>query len=271
MTPSLSHEVLERIREQLRKNNKIMAVRLYREATSLGLAESLQAVEAIAAGVRSVATAAPQVLQSTVAKVKDVSEHEQWPQIRDEILRGNVIEAIKLFRQAMDVPLLEAKRGVEALAEKMQASGETPTPSPMATPPPLPSQEVPSPTDALNSAWARIRSEVLRGNKLEAIRIYRESHRVGLAEAKKIVESYHTSLTGRPRTELRTPASSKLMGCGFLLLAVGAVLVGLTGMHEASQNEAVPSFKRWIPWIGAVCFIAAAISALRARRKDGEN
>jgi threonine/homoserine/homoserine lactone efflux protein len=53
-------------------------------------------------------------------------------------------------------------------------------------------------------------------------------------------------------------------------LLVG-ILVGLTGMYEASQNEAAPSLKRWIPWIGAVCFIGAAISALRARRKDGEN
>lgn len=40
-------ELLERIRDQLRQGQKIGAIKLYREATGLGLAEAKHAVEAI--------------------------------------------------------------------------------------------------------------------------------------------------------------------------------------------------------------------------------
>jgi len=45
MDTPLTPEQLERIREAALAGNKIQAIKLYREATNLGLAESKQAVE----------------------------------------------------------------------------------------------------------------------------------------------------------------------------------------------------------------------------------
>jgi ribosomal protein L7/L12 len=267
MMPSLNNEVLEQIREQLRKRNKIMAVKLYREATSLGLAESLQAVDAIASGLLPAAQTAPPSPGITLEKLRD---HPQWSGIRNDILGGNTISAIKQARDLTHCGLREAKEWVESQIEAMVKSGDflqkTPAPSRL-----KPMVAAGTSATSLNDAWARIRSELLRGNKLEAIRIYRESHRVGLAEAKKIVESYFTDLTGKPATVRRTNASSKFMAIGYLFLAVGLILVGWNAAGEASRGEIVPWFKRWLPWVAAPCFVGAALVAWRARAKDGED
>ena len=53
MDTPLTPEQLERIREAALAGNKIQAIKLYREATNLGLAESKQAVEDLEAHWRA--------------------------------------------------------------------------------------------------------------------------------------------------------------------------------------------------------------------------
>jgi ribosomal protein L7/L12 len=83
------------LRALLGENQKIMAIKLYRERTGVGLKEAKEAVEAIERG-------------------------ESFPQAVDEALvrllqQGHKIEAIKLYRQRTGVGLNEAKDAVEAI------------------------------------------------------------------------------------------------------------------------------------------------------------
>ena len=106
--------------------------------------------------------------------------------VRAALQRGNLIEAIKLLRRAGVSSLQEAKAVLEAEARRINARrdpGEPPAadarapgaPRPLVAPGALP----PAALDALR-----------RGNKIEAIRLVREHHGIGLKEAKDLVEQH---------------------------------------------------------------------------------
>ena len=98
--------------------------------------------------------------------------HEQLREIQDQIRAGRKIEAIKLFRDATGVGLKEAKDAVE----QMEAEGSTTQAAGGGAAPghdPLP-----------NADRQRVVAALRAGQKIEAIRIYREATGVGLKEAK---------------------------------------------------------------------------------------
>ncbi|MCA9267824.1 MAG: hypothetical protein KDA41_05110 [Planctomycetales bacterium] len=105
MLPSGGESLEERVRALLDADQKIEAVKLYREETAASLAEAKEAVEALQAG-RGLPVETP----------KDAAG------IESEVLRllgqRKKIEAIKLYRQHAGGGLKEAKEAVEALGER---------------------------------------------------------------------------------------------------------------------------------------------------------
>jgi ribosomal protein L7/L12 len=88
--------------------------------------------------------------------------------------RGSKIEAIKAYRQATGVGLKEAKDAVEAFER-----GE----------PLLLSDEPAAPPQSPQGLNEQVRLLLQQGNKIEAIKVYREATGCGLKEAKDAVEA----------------------------------------------------------------------------------
>jgi len=108
-------------------------------------------------------------------------------EIRQLAERGNLIEAIKQYRELYGVGLKEAKYAVQALqAGRLAEKAEDVSA--------LESQQV-------HSALNEIRSLLGSGNKIEAIRKYRESFDVSLARAKFAVEQLEAGKSIRPGAE----------------------------------------------------------------------
>lgn len=99
----MSPEIETQVRDLIRQGRKIEAIKVYRGATGLGLAESKRDVEAIEAGRR------PATAVGVGAGV-----------VRDLLDQGRKIEAIKAYREATGSGLAESKEAVESL---MRESG----------------------------------------------------------------------------------------------------------------------------------------------------
>jgi len=171
----------ERIRSLLAEGQRIEAIRVYREATAAGLAAAKEAVEALEQG-RSLPVA-----------------NELDGELRAELLallqQGQKIGAIKLYRDRTGTALASAKALVEALAR-----GENPR---------------------MSGQLAGVSEEELlalleQGQKIEAIKLYRERTGAGLKDAKDAVEAIG----------LKHGLMNKRAGCAAVLLAFLAVLLG---------------------------------------------
>lgn len=141
--------------------------------------ESLRsAPQVIAPHAPSLPVVGMDALLSQAANLKEVARL---------IREGNKIEAIKAYRETFDVSLAEAKSAVE----KMEAGQPVIMPSGAPASPARSSQSV--------SHEAFTRAEISRlvqlGNKIEAIKLYREKTGAGLKEAKDAVEAFEA---GRP-------------------------------------------------------------------------
>jgi ribosomal protein L7/L12 len=105
---------LERIQQLVRDGKKIEAIKLVREQTDLSLKDAKDAVEAIERGEKPALSP---------RRSASVSPHNlDLAPIQDQLLRGNKIEAIKLYREQTGVGLKDAKDAVEAIER-----GELPT------------------------------------------------------------------------------------------------------------------------------------------------
>ncbi|WP_284619202.1 ribosomal protein L7/L12 [Aquabacterium humicola] len=104
--------------------------------------------------------------------------------VRAALQRGSLIEAIKLLRRAGVTNLAQAKAMLEAEARRMGSGAGT-----AARTPGRPTVAT-SPGGLPAAALAALR----QGRKIEAIRIVREHHGLGLKEAKDFVESHERSM-----------------------------------------------------------------------------
>lgn len=171
---------LEEVKQLLRENKKIEAIKVFREKTGLGLMEAKQAVEAIEKwdGTPGV----PAQISQTITAI--TGESAEWmEQIVDLLRQGRKIEAIALFREKTHVGLGEAKMVVELMESKISSGTE---------PVIIQSRnEMPGET----GDWLMQIQELLRrGKKIEAIKIYRQHTDVGLKEAKEEVERMEQGL-----------------------------------------------------------------------------
>lgn len=144
-------------------------------------------------------------------------------EVRAALQRGNLFDAIKLLRQAGVSNLKEAKAVLEAEARRINAGrggtvGAGPT---KPQPPAVPGGFPPAAADALR-----------RGNKIEAIRIVREHHGIGLKEAKDLVEQHEQLIVPTveglsPRNGLSPGEVPRSSGRITWLLVAAALVAGL--------------------------------------------
>jgi len=95
-------------------------------------------------------------------------------QVQQALERGHLIEAIKLLREASGLGLAEAKHAIEAHANRVPEPGG----GGIQAPPSMPIEAV---------------AALQRGNKIEAIRLYRAHNRVDLKQAKEAVDAFEAS------------------------------------------------------------------------------
>ena len=125
---------------------------------------------------------------------KPIADLEQ--QVRSLLDQGQKIAAVKLYKDHTGVGLAEAKEAVEA----MQAGAGPPPPSDIA--------------DDLKSELLRLLG---RGDKLEAVKLYKDQKGTSLLEAKQAVESLAA----------RHGLVPQQAGCLGVVLAVVVVAVAL--------------------------------------------
>ena len=146
---------------------------------------------------------------------------DKFQAIKNAALSGNMITAIKLYREAYGVGLAEAKHAVEELV-RAWVNGETPP-----LPSPVLSTTTPPPTPSSSGLPAQLRSLVLGGQKIAAIKLYREHHHVGLAEAKAAIDSLEAELRLQSPAEFTAPPNAGATGCVVLLILLGVVGYGV--------------------------------------------
>ncbi len=112
------------------------------------------------------------------------SHRAEIEEIRQLARSGRMIDAIRRYRQIFEVGLKEAKDTVETLA----AGGVVE----------LPPAKSSTPRQADNAdVMAEIKSHILTGNKIMAIKRYREAYDVGLKQAKDVIDQIEANLLGR--------------------------------------------------------------------------
>jgi ribosomal protein L7/L12 len=113
--------------------------------------------------------------------------------ITDTLKREGIIQAIKVFREVTGVGLAEAKAAVEAIRDmnfRTAASN-------------VAASVIPPLTDALD----QVRETLRRGNKIDAIKLYREITRSSLAAAKDAVEKMAVEKMSAGRPTLKAMVS----------------------------------------------------------------
>lgn len=232
------------IAELARNGDKLEAIKRYREAFNVGLAEAQDAVEKMAAGQYTQASdnilTTPQFAGFSASPTEgadpDVIFH-----IKQLLEAGNKIEAIKLYRQFTGQGLKEAKDAVEAI-EAGQSFSLTFT---------APQAASGSPLAQNPAAILAVKALLQAGNKIEAIKVYRQLTGLGLKEAKDAVEAmeagsreadtfqvgsanaYQFERAGRPAVS-PTPSSARPgMSCVIVGLVAGVVLLGMMAVAVA--------------------------------------
>jgi ribosomal protein L7/L12 len=150
----------EAIRDQLRSGNKIRAIKLYREQTGVGLKEAKYAVEMMEQERQHMLFSE----QAQMYSGDDAIQHM--------LIAGNKINAIKLYRQRTGVGLKEAKDAVDRMALGLKAT---------------------QPQESKQAERGQVDPDELQrlifaGQKIKAIKYYREVTGVGLKEAKEAVD-----------------------------------------------------------------------------------
>lgn len=162
----------------LLSNEKIKAIKLYREDTGASLADAKNAVERMQLGLRMGIVHQESGVSAMFSEASDLPGGE----VERLVLQGKKIQAIKLYREQTGLGLREAKEAVDALdllASKRSSLASQAQKDGIDAGGRLPSSEAPGDT---------VRQHILAGNKILAIKAYRAQTGLGLREAKEAVE-----------------------------------------------------------------------------------
>ena len=107
----------EQLRELIEQGNKIAAIKLYREMTGLGLKEAKDAVEAIERGEPVMDFAQSQIVTQNSALLEE--------QIKQLLVRRQKIQAVKIYREAHNCGLKDAKAAVDVIEAQMRREAST--------------------------------------------------------------------------------------------------------------------------------------------------
>jgi ribosomal protein L7/L12 len=108
----LSTEQERQIRELLAREQKIAAVKLYRELTGVGLKEAKDSVEAIQRGEPVYSPPSTQPTWGNDLVLED--------QIKQLLAKRQKIQAVKIYREAYNCGLKDAKDAVDAIEVQMR-------------------------------------------------------------------------------------------------------------------------------------------------------
>lgn len=110
-----------RIFEEINAGNKIMAIKLHREAFGTDLATAKEAVETLE---RDIARSKNSASSMPRREIPAYEENEMLSIIYEELDAGRKINAIKVFRETFNTGLKEAKDAVDAMemGEKINIS-----------------------------------------------------------------------------------------------------------------------------------------------------
>ena len=100
-----------RVFGEVQRKQMIAAIKAYREQSGAGFAEAKQVVDAIARGDRLVSAAAS--AQSERSLLVDASGAQTRAHIDQLVIDGELIAAIKAYREAYGVGLKEAKEAIQ--------------------------------------------------------------------------------------------------------------------------------------------------------------
>ena len=110
---NLTSEQLKELRRLIANGDKLEAIKQFRNIADVGLAEAKAAIDAIEAGAHHAG--------AHEAPPRNLKQAEQAALAA--IRQGNLIEAIKRYRQQTKVGLKEAKEAVDALAVMHRTDG----------------------------------------------------------------------------------------------------------------------------------------------------
>lgn len=144
------------IQDALGRGSKIEAIKRYRELTGLGLKESKDAIDYAAANPGQKGD-----------KKKKAAYDALDAGVRDLVRDGQIDRAVELYRQFAGVDEYTAKDAVAEMERELR----------LADVPTNPEQD------------PRIRELLQNGNKIEAIKLYRERTGLGLKEAKDAIDA----------------------------------------------------------------------------------
>jgi ribosomal protein L7/L12 len=174
------------IRGLVQSGRKIEAIKLYRERYGVGLAEAKDVIDELSAG-KNVTFPTPKTIIPPDLDDSGQPNEALYSTFYILIRDGRKIEAIKLYREVYSVGLKEAKDVIDA----MEAGESIPFP-----PPPHP--VTPPRIAARNAEFHSLIDGMLRqGQKIEAIKLYRERTSLGLKEAKDAVDAREAELRAR--------------------------------------------------------------------------
>jgi ribosomal protein L7/L12 len=203
----------------VRGGQKINAIKLVREQTNWGLKEAKDFVEALEAG--KPLPAKPNL--PDYPRPSDTSYGSpDWTRIREQLAAGRKIEAIKIYREQTGVGLKEAKDAVE-----MFERGQTPPPPNISAPPPT----IPG-----HINLDEIRQLLAAGNKIEAVKRYREQTGLGLKESLDVIDAMpeaRTAAGGAPGAGGGGGCLRALLGTAFFIL----LLLSSCGLYVQTTDE----------------------------------
>jgi ribosomal protein L7/L12 len=123
--PAKTGDWRAQVEAEIRADRKINAIKIYREATSLGLKEAKDIVDEIERNIKlGLPADFPESSSSSFGdsslSVSDLMSDGDWrAQVEAEIRANRKINAIKLYRESTNVGLKEAKDAVEEMERSM--------------------------------------------------------------------------------------------------------------------------------------------------------
>lgn len=143
----------------------------------------------------------------------------QFATVRETMRAGNKIDAIKLYREYTGAGLAEAKEAVEKIEEGMSFEALASRFSPVA------SATMPVSVQPERVKW--IQEALFKGDKIEAIKLYRDGTNLGLKESKEAVEKIEAALRQQSPEKFTAKAGK---GCLGLIVIFGGLLLTLVVM-----------------------------------------
>ena len=160
---------------------KINAIKVYREDTGASLADAKAAVERMEFSFGSGTGSLSQDVQDEPLR-NEADRDALTSEVTRLLIQGQKINAIKLYREQTGLGLREAKEAVD-LVEKGLPVG-----SPELFRSQMSSLDVEKSTPLAGEPDEAVRRLVLAGDKIRAIKLYREQTGLGLREAKEAID-----------------------------------------------------------------------------------